>query len=97
MRTFFQHAPFLVCLNYEQFAGQDAKKIMQGKAFYYEVGFSNDEVMGHFRKGEEPGESAETLRSFLSKLESGGKDISSLEIACHKVEPKIEKACYHKD
>ncbi|CAJ1379504.1 unnamed protein product [Effrenium voratum] len=70
---------------------EDAKKIMQGKAFYYEVGFSNDEVMGHFRKGEEPGESAETLRSFLSKLESGGKDISSLEIACHKVEPKIEK------
>ena len=67
---------------------------MQGKGFYFKVGFSTDEVMGHFRHGEEPGETAETLRSFLSKLESKGKDISTLEIACHKLEPKVEKASH---
>lgn len=88
------HGPPL-CLIYGNFKiGEEAQKVIdEGKDETMSVGFPSDETKAFIRAtSDDEGNSVTTsLRDYLSKLESENKDITTLEIACHKLKPSVKK------
>ena len=55
------------------------------------IGFQDDESKGVFRTQQDAQGTLCSLRDFLLKLEKDGSDVTTLDLACHKIEPQVNK------
>ncbi|CAL1128870.1 unnamed protein product [Cladocopium goreaui] len=71
---------------------QEAEKLLETqKDDVMMIGFEDDESKGVFRMQQEPQGTLCSLRDFLLKLEKDGSDVTTLDLACHKIEPQVNK------
>ncbi|CAL1135705.1 unnamed protein product [Cladocopium goreaui] len=71
---------------------QEAEKLLETqKDDVMMIGFEDDEGKGVFRMQQEPQGTLCSLRDFLLKLEKDGSDVTTLDLACHKIEPQVNK------
>ena len=71
---------------------QEAEKLLETqKDDVMMIGFEDDEGKGVFRTQQETHGTLCSLREFLLKMEKDGSDVTTLDLACHKIEPQVNK------